>query len=64
MVSQVIVSHVCHMFVELINESKKKKKIEIPTRNSGGQKRTLLTLSGAKDRFRKKIEGTLWSEFN
>lgn len=25
MVSQVIVSHVCHMFVELINESKKKK---------------------------------------
>lgn len=77
------------MFVELINESKKEKR-EIPTRysgglkrthechmfvqykknrdsyreNSGGQKRTLLTLSGQRAGSWKTIKGTLWSEFN
>ena len=40
------------------------KKIEIPTRNSGGQKRTLLTLSGQRTGSWKIIKGTLWSEFN
>ena len=32
--------------------------------NSGGQKRTLLTLSGQRAGSWKTIKGTLWSEFN